>query len=511
MQVRLFGLKGFFKWRLASAAGIFRAMLAGCGGGGGTPGAPPVFAASSTLAATCAAPRPAGAIDPFTRQPYGDKVGTLNDEKNWVRSWIDETYLWYKEVPNLTATSYPTPVDYFNALKTPAITSSGKPKDQFHFVLDTAQWVALSQSGVEFGYGFELALLAATPPRKALIAYTEPNTPAAGAGIVRGAEILTVDGVNVVNDGTQAGVDTLNNGLFPTAAGTHTFTIRDTPSSGTREVTLNAGTITKTPVQNVKTLAAPNQTVGYLQFNDHIATSEQLLIDAINQLKTADVTDLVLDIRYNGGGYLDIASELAFMIAGPNTTGGKTFERLNFNDKNPFGLTTAQATIPFHAVTQGFAGTGTQNQSLPFLGLGKVFVLTGGGTCSASEAIVNGLRGVDVEVNLIGATTCGKPYGFFPKDNCSTTYFSIQFQGVNEQGFGEYADGFTPTCAVADDFSHALGDPAEGRLAGALTYRDTGTCPTVSAMALSAGRAILHAEPQLFRSPVRENRIYWTK
>lgn len=514
MQVRLFGLKGFFKWRLASAAGVFLAMLAGCGGGGGgggTPIAPPVLPASSTLAATCAAPRPAGAIDPFTGQRYGDKVGTLNDEKNWVRSWIDETYLWYKEVPNLTATSYPTPVDYFNALKTPAITSSGKPKDQFHFVYDTAQWVALSQSGVELGYGFELALLAATPPRKALVAYTDPNTPAAGAGIVRGAEILTVDGVDLVNDGTRTAVDTLNNGLFPTAAGPHTFTIRDTSSSGTRAVTLNAGTITKTPVQNVKTLPAPNQTVGYLQFNDHIATSEQLLIDAINQLKTAGVTDLVLDIRYNGGGYLDIASELAFMIAGPITTTGKTFERLNFNDKNPFGLTTAQAITPFHAVTQGFAGAGTQNQPLPFLGLGKVYVLTGGGTCSASEAIVNGLRGVNVEVNLIGATSCGKPYGFFPQDNCSTTYFSIQFQGVNEQGFGDYADGFTPTCAVADDFSHALGDPAEGRLAGALTYRDTGTCPTASAMALSKGLAILHAEPQLFRSPVRENRIYRTK
>jgi hypothetical protein len=367
----------------------------------------------------------------------------------------------------------------------------------------------MAQSGVEFGYGFELALLAVTPPRKALVAYTDPGTTAAGAGIPRGAEILTVDGVDLVNGNSQFEVDTLNNGLFPIAAGAHTFTILDTPGGVTRSVTLMAGAVTKTPVQNVKTLAAPNQMVGYLLFNDHIATSEQLLINAINQLKTAGVTDLVLDLRYNGGGFLDIASELAYMIAGPTATNGKTFERLVFNDKNPFGLTTAQSSAPFHAVTQGFSATA--NQPLPFLGLGRVYVLTGGGTCSASEAIVNGLRGVNIEVNLIGATSCGKPYGFFPQDNCSTTYFAIQFQGVNEQGFGDYADGFTPTCAVADDFTHALGDPAEARLAGALTYRDTGICPLASVTALSAARTILYAEPQLFRSPVRENRIYRTR
>jgi hypothetical protein len=73
-----------------------------------------------------------------------------------------------------------------------------------------------------------------------------------------------------------------------------------------------------------------------------------------------------------------------------------------------------------------------------------VFVLTSADTCSASESIVNGLRGAGVTVHLVGSTTCGKPYGFYPQDNCGTTYFAIQFQGVNFLGFGDYADGFTP-------------------------------------------------------------------
>lgn len=191
--------------------------------------------------------------------------------------------------------------------------------------------------------------------------------------------------------------------------------------------------------------------------------------------------DLVLDIRYNGGGYLDIASEVAYMIAGPTPTAGQTFELDQFNSKNPtVNPVTQDAITPlgFHTTTQGFSLPA--GQALPSLNLARVFVLTGGSTCSASEAIINSLQGVNVQVIQIGSTTCGKPYGFYPADNCAVTYFSIQFQGVNAKNFGDYPDGFTPQntvategvlvpgCSVADDFTHTLGDPAEGRLGAEL-------------------------------------------
>ena len=506
----------------AALAGAALLALGACGGGGGGSSSNGVdpnsgLPASSTLAEHCAAPRGANVLDE-NGQPYGDVPGTLSDEKAWVRSWIDETYLWYQDVRNLSTTTldasrYADPVAYFNALKTPLFTASGKAKDPFHFIYDTPTWVALSRSGQSVGYGFDIALLSATPPRKAVVAFTDPGTPAAAANITRGAEILTVDGVDLVNDPTQAGVNALNAGLFPDAAGSHVFTIRDLGAASTRSVTLVAGTQTSAPVQNVKTLPAPNDKVGYILFNDHIATSEPQLIAAISQLQTAGVTDLVLDIRYNGGGYLDIASELAYMIAGPTPTTGKVFEKLTFNDKNPFGLSDAQRTTPFHAASLGFAPGTSSGQPLPFLGLSRVFVLTGSGTCSASEAIMNGLRGVGVTVNQIGTTTCGKPYGFYPQDNCGTTFFSIQFKGVNQLGFGDYADGFVPTCAVSDDFNHALGDPAEARLAMALGFRQSGACVPASSSgtakiqsARSAGE--LAPEPILVRSALRENRFY---
>jgi hypothetical protein len=264
-----------------------------------------------------------------------------------------------------------------------------------------------------------------------------------------------------------------------------------------RTVSLGSTTITLVPVPMVTTFNTASGQVGYIQFNDHIATAETPLRDAISLLDNANVTDLILDLRYNGGGYLDLASELAYMIANTTRTAGQPFERIVFNDKHPTRNPITGETLtptPFHTTTQGFAGAGTGGQPLPSLNLEKVYVITGSGTCSASESIINGLRGVGVQVYVIGSTTCGKPYGFYPADNCGTTYFSIQFRGENAASFGDYSDGFSPAntaanpgtsvpgCSVGDDFTRELGDPAEARIAAALSFRASNnqTCPVAS-------------------------------
>jgi hypothetical protein len=342
----------------------------------------------------------------------------------------------------------------------------------------------------------------------------------------RGDELLSIDGVDAVNANTQAEVDKLNDALSPSTAGQeHTFRMRDT--AGEYQIKLVSAEITSDPVQTVQTLTTPSGEVGYILFNDHIATAEASLVDAVTTLKSAGVVDLVLDMRYNGGGYIDIASQLAYMIAGPSRTTGQTFERLTFNDKNP---TTDPVTgesltpTPFHATTQGFSLPG--NLALPTLNLSRVFILTGPDTCSASESVINGLRGVDVEVIQIGQTTCGKPYGFYPQDNCGTTYFSIQFEGVNAKEFGGYTDGFSPQntpsyarngtsgqgCWVADDLLNALGNPQENMLSTALSYRSSSTCPAVPATQVNgSGMSKPNAgqlfEGRLIRPQWRENRL----
>jgi hypothetical protein len=101
------------------------------------------------------------------------------------------------------------------------------------------------------------------------------------------------------------------------------------------------------------------------------------------------------------------------------------------------------------------------------------------------------LRGIDVEVVLIGDTTCGKPFGFFPQDNCGTTYFTIQIQSVNDKGFGAYQDGFRPVttpnfddelpgCRVADDLTSPLAVESEPLLATAIHYLENGSCPVTA-------------------------------
>ena len=478
------------------------AILSACGGGGGSaPSSPPPassgwvqgqFAPESDFAARCVMPR--AGVDPGTQKPYPDVQGMLLDELNWLRSWNNDLYLWFDEVTDQNPANFSTDAAYFNVLMTTQTTASGKPKDRFHFTYPTSTWEQLSQSGVQAGYGANFVIIAATPPRDVVVAYTEPGSAAATppASLARGAKILAIDGVDLVNATDQASIDILNAGLSPQTVGeSHTFSVLDAGAAAPRTITMVSANVTSTPVQNVHTLTAPNGSlVGYMLFNDHLATAEAELVTAFSQLQTAGVHDLVLDIRYNGGGFLDIASEVAYMIAGPGPTTGQTFELSQFNSKHPsINPVTGAAITPtdFHSTTQGFSTTA--GQALPSLNLARVFVLTTASTCSASESIINSLRGVNVQVIEVGSTTCGKPYGFYPADNCGVTYFSIQFQGINAQGFGNYPDGFTPQntvategvllpgCSVADDFGHALGDAAEGQLACALSYQSNGTCP----------------------------------
>ena len=538
----LTGSAGATRTLFLAAFAALAGLLAGCGGGGGggaASAAPPsplpnpgsqaggwtsgVFLPSDSFVAECAAPR--SGIDPSTTQPFPDVQGSVLSENNWLRSWSNELYLWYDEIPDRDPAPLTTSA-YFEHLKTVRTTPSGRPVDRFHFTAPTAEWRALSQSGVTAGYGVEWVFNALAPPRAARVLYTEPGSPAAGANLMRGAELVRVDGVDFVNDNTQAGVDMLNAALFPDALGeTHAFEVRNLDGS-MQSFQMQSANVTIVPVPVAGTLDTPTGKVGYLLFNDHIATAEQDLIVAVSSLETAGISDLVLDLRYNGGGYLTIASQLAYMIAGPSRTAGRTFEALRFNAKHPSTNPVTREPLepfPFLNVTAGLSTL--PGVPLPTLDLPRVFVITGPNTCSASESIINSLQGIDVEVIQIGSTTCGKPYGFYPQDNCGTTYFSIQFQGVNAKDFGDYTDGFSPQntqgplgtpvpgCSVADDYTRALGDVTEARLAAALAYRDNQTCPAPSGIGgpgpgfSKPGAPLSAADGRMLRPPWRENRI----
>lgn len=422
----------------------------------------PVFPPSDIFADFCADP---------SKAFYRSSQGIYTDENNWLRSWSNETYLWYDEIKNQDPDCCSTPI-YFNLMKTFETNPSGTPKDRFHFTVPTAQYLANRQS-ITIGYGVEFVLLQNRPPRDVRIAYTEPRSPATApnANLSRGARILEIDGERVIDSNN---ITVLNNGLFPRTAGeSHTFTVLDLGSSTPRTVTITSAAIISHPVQNVAILTASNgDRIGYMLFNAHSAPAAGAIVEAGKFLKDAGIDDLIVDLRYNGGGLLYVAQIFSSMVAGTEKE-GLTFEELETNGKIEserweFALEFAAENI-----------IGETDLTVPSLGLPRLFVLTSSGTCSASESIINSLRGVDIDVIRIGSVTCGKPYGFRPAENCGTVYHSINFRGINAKGDADFEDGFTPTCPAEEDFNHQLGDPEEVLLKTALAYRASGDCPPV--------------------------------
>ncbi|WP_250884217.1 S41 family peptidase [Glaciecola sp. XM2] len=506
---------------------FFTSLLVGCGGGGGnsspapqrpsTSPPPPsqptwtagVYAPSNQFVARCEAPR--SGTDPFTGEVFPDRAGSALTEKLWLRSWTNETYLWFDEVPDNNPNNFSIP-DYFDQLKTDAVTASGELKDNFHFSQSTAEYNQRTQSGTSSGYGISWEFVANTAPRELIVRYTEPNSPAARAGLPRGASLKRIDGIDFVNTNDGDEIDAINAALFSGDPGAvHTFELV-TASNEPLSVELTSTVVALSPVQNVNVFDTAAGRIGYMQFNSFISPAQPGLISAFQRFVDDTVTDVIIDLRYNGGGLLALSSQIAYMIAGPNQTNNRIFEQLVYNSKtaNPPGT-------PFYDREIDYVNGVFTSNDLPSPELARVFILSSENTCSASESLINSLLGIDVEVVLIGDTTCGKPFGFVPEDNCGTTYFTIQFQGVNAKGFGEFSDGFSPVaspvfqdqvlgCTVADDFSNPLGSVDEALLSTAIYFAENNECPSIAPQPASLnkrdrndpdGRAIRTPNPYL--------------
>jgi len=411
-----------------------------------------------------------------------ETLGTVADENNWIRSYSHDTYLWYRDLPDIDPASVDSTETYFDLMKTSALTPEGDLRDRFHFSVDIEKWSSLVDSGLSIGYGamFKWSKQILT------VAYVEPSSPASRQGLSRGMKIMAVDGVKV-EFGNQ-----LPAGLFPSTLGeSHKFEIKELSASQTRHITMVSADIVNQAVKNQYTFERGSKTIGYITFNDHTAKSQQQLKLAISDFEKNNIDELVVDMRYNGGGYLKVAAQLGYMVAGADSE-GRVFAELQFNDKhNAYDPITGDPLSPivFHPRANTVGKPLTSDDNLPVLNLDRVFILTSESTASASEALINGLRGVDVEVILIGEKTTGKPYGFYGIDNCGTAYFTVQFRTLNAKGFSDYASGFTPDitgsswgskvngCWITDDLSHRLGDPDEALLSTALSYIEQGSCP----------------------------------
>ena len=449
-------------------------MLAACGGGGGDPGVSPFpssggssgggssIPASSQSAGRLVNSSVSGALP----EHWVASTCTAERQRSWVRSIVHEKHLFYRQVPNINPASYTgTPQNLFYELTRFGIPNN---RDRFSFVIPQSTASATFEQGQGVGIG---AAYVYDAQGRLRVAYVEPGSPAAGQ-LDRGAQIVSINGAVVGNSLTSAQVSA----LYPTAAsGTIALQVRDTPAGATRSITLTNTAYTIAPVN--RSLVLPGN-VGYLHYTDFTTPSGQIqLADTFATFQTAGIADLIVDLRYNGGGYLAIAAQLGHMVAGSRGA-NRTFERLVYSDKRARD----NVSVPFY--NQHFNLPGYTNpragQTLPSLNLSRVFVLTTGDSCSASESFINAMKGVDVPVIQIGGTTCGKPYGFTQYPNCTYAYFPIEFEGRNNRNESFPSTGITPTCALPDDLDAPLGLPGEALLDAALSYQATGQCPALA-------------------------------
>ena len=214
-----------------------------------------VFLPASNFKNKCSIPRTG--INPSTNTSYPDTKGQRLDENNFLRSYSNNTYLWYDKIVDENPEPFLT-TEYFQKLKT--------PEDRFHFSIPTNEWYQLSQSGIEIGYGASWAINAET--NKIFVLYTEPNSPATldENNLERGDEIIAIDGVEI-NQLTSNIL--INNALYPDESEkTHSFRIKKNSSGEIVDISMSSTTITKSPIQNTKVIVTDTGKVGYLLFNE---------------------------------------------------------------------------------------------------------------------------------------------------------------------------------------------------------------------------------------------------
>ncbi|MEH8021674.1 S41 family peptidase [Rheinheimera metallidurans] len=359
---------------------------------------------------------------------------------------LQKDYLWYQALPTtIEPANYATPQALLDAV--------AEPQDRFSFVLTEQEYEDRYINATYFGYGF--ATVRADNNGALQLIYVFDDGSAAQNGLRRGDKIVEIEGRSVASWLSQldAGKITNDDIYGPNVAGVVRNFVWKKPDNSTLSADLIKRDVATNTVLHTSVVVQGNKRVGYLVFNSFIELSEFELEQAFAYFVQQNINELVLDLRYNGGGLIRVANQLSTQIA-RNAVQGQTFVKYQYNDQN----------------------SGKNNTSLFSLGAGRsalnlnrVFTLTTGSTCSASELVINSLAPF-IDVVQIGEPTCGKPVGMQPDLINNYVLFAINFQTVNALGQGDYFSGLTPECAVASATTGDWGTANDPLYATALAY-----------------------------------------
>ncbi len=362
---------------------------------------------------------------------------------------MKQWYYWYDLMPSVTKENYSNPYELLEAMRYREI-------DRWSFVADYDEFMAEIE-GTFVGHGFRIGL---DQTGKARIAMIFKNSPLYSEGVRRGWIVKKINGYDIASILASNDSEAYLAAIGPSEAGVTNLFIFERPDGAEVTVSSTKQSFTINSVILYDTLDLSTGITGHLVFESFIEPSEGELETAFSFFKENNIQDLILDLRYNSGGFLYIAQQLASYIAGNSKT-GVTFAELNYNDKN-----------------QGY------NSIFPFadtgypLSLPRIVVITSRLTASASEAVMNGLK---PHLNLVsvGDTTTGKPMGMngWP---CAGQYiyWPVTFKIVNSADEGEYYAGIAPTKICTDDITHDFDDRNEECLQQAILWLETGAFQT---------------------------------
>jgi C-terminal peptidase prc len=384
----------------------------------------------------------------------------------WVRDQLNTYYYWYQFLPpGVSPASFNSPEAYLEAVRYRPIDNT------FSFITLAATTDAFYSDSQFIGYGFGNQ----TTPTDIRVLQVYDDSPASEAGLSRGDRIVTVNGRSIssmIADGT------IGNAFGAADIGVATTIEWETLGGARRNARMVKRLVTIPTVSLTSVTDVDGHKVGYLFFRNFVAPSTQALTDAFAALKTAGATELVLDLRYNGGGQVDVAVHLANLIGGARTNGQVMMNWVHNDKIGPLFNKTTRFANPEQA-----------------LNLQRLVVITTRGSASASELVINSLRPY-IPVTIIGDTTYGKPVGQFGLRFCDKVLYAVAFSIKNANLEGDFFDGLPVDCAAGDDYTHQLGDVAEASLAEALTFIRTGAC---SPKSTEARARALRMQPFVFR------------
>jgi len=372
-----------------------------------------------------------------------DNTTNKDSVNRFVNELMHYWYFWNESVPNVKYLTYSEPQELMNDLM--------YSKDHWSFIEKTEVIEATFGAGEEFGYGFYLGWDSQYNLR-VIISYKDSE--AYKLGIRRGWIIDEIDDTPVKN------IQDFDN-FFNSEPGSMKFDFI-TSNNEIKTITLSKETFYQNAVHNIKTFDVNGKKTGYLAFQSFLDYSKDEFVNAFTTLKSEEIDELIIDLRFNGGGSVSIAEDMANILVPPGNE-GKTFFSVKHNN-----------------IVKAYQDTSIAFESNNLnLNLSRVFFITNEYSASASELIINGLKPY-MYVYQIGDLTHGKPfvmYGFPFQDWLA---YPVTAQSVNADGFGDYIDGLVPDKYVIDNNNYDWGNEQDPAINQALNYIKYGNFDVVA-------------------------------